>query len=136
MNVIASTTSARANSSERSSHALWWITVAAAALIVIAGLAALLAGLAFRGAEARRAITASATVAYVVQIAAFAIIWRLRRWNVVGAWGLGVALRFVALAVYALVAVRMLSLQPAPALFSLVTFFFVTTLAEPWLLRP
>jgi hypothetical protein len=44
-------------------------------------------------------------------------------------------LRFVTLAVYALVAVKTLALPAAPALFSLVTFFFLTTLAEPWLLR-
>ncbi len=136
MNVITSATSARANSPGRASHPLWWITVATGALVVIIALAALIAWLAFPGADARRAITASATLAYLVQIAAFAIVWRLRRWNVIGAWGLGVILRFATLAVYALVVVRMLSLQPAPALFSLVTFFFVTTLAEPWLLRP
>jgi len=53
---------------------------------------------------------------------------------VIGAWGLSALLRFAALAAYAL-SLKALALPAEPALISLVTFFFVTTLAEPWLLR-
>ncbi len=103
---------------------------------VIAGIACALAGFVFTGADSRRAVAISAGVAFAVQSAGFAIVWRLKRWNIMGAWGLAAGLRFLALAAYGLIAVRTLALPATAALFSLVTFFFVTTLAEPWLLRP
>jgi hypothetical protein len=50
-------------------------------------------------------------------------------------WGVGVLLRFVVLAAYALVGAKALGLPLAPALISLVAFFFVTSLVEPVLLK-
>jgi len=89
----------------------------------------------FDGPGGRHAVVVSAVTALVVQVAAFAVAWRLRGWNFLGAWGLGAAIRFVAIVVYAFVGLRIWSLDPTPALLSLVTFFFLSTLAEPWLLR-
>jgi hypothetical protein len=89
----------------------------------------------FAGADGHRAVLVSAAVAFVVQIAAFAAITGLRGWNVMGAWGVGVGIRFVALALYALVGIKVWALAPVPALLTLVICFFLSTLAEPWLLR-
>jgi hypothetical protein len=105
------------------------------ATLTILVVALILGGLVFTTSDGRRAVMVSAWTAWAVQLAGFAVVWRLKRWNVMGAWGLAMLLRFLTLAVYALVAVKVLQLPVAPALFSLVTFFFVTTLAEPWLLR-
>jgi hypothetical protein len=49
---------------------------------------------------------------------------------------MGMGLRFLTLAVYALLVVKALGLAQAPALLSLAGFFFVTTLVEPLLLKP
>jgi hypothetical protein len=103
--------------------------------IVIMALAALLDVTLFTSPAERRAVQISAEVAYAVQLAGFALLFRLRKWNVMAAWGLAAILRFGALAVYALVLVKPLGLPATAALCSLVTFFFVTTLAEPWLIR-
>jgi hypothetical protein len=110
------------------------LIVLALGAIVITGVAALLDVTAFPSPASRRAVQISAEIAYATQLAGFAILASLRRWNVIGAWGLAALLRFAALAAYAL-ALKALALPPVPALTSLVTFFFVTTLAEPWLIR-
>jgi hypothetical protein len=107
----------------------------AATTAVIIAVVALLLDQGFAGADAHHAVAVSAVVALVVQVVAFGVSWRLRRWNVMGAWGLGVAIRFVALGVYALVGVRAWGLAPVPALLAMVIFLFLSTLAEPWLLR-
>jgi hypothetical protein len=82
-----------------------------------------------------RAVVVSVAAAFVVQLVAFAVTWRLRGWNVMGAWGLGVGIRFVALGLYALVGVKVWGLAPVPALLAFAIFLFLSTLAEPWLLR-
>lgn len=89
----------------------------------------------FRSPDGHRAVLVSAAVAFVVQVVAFAVIVGLRGWNVMGAWGVGVGIRFVALAAYALVGIKLWALAPVPALLTLVLCFFLSTLAEPWLLR-
>jgi hypothetical protein len=81
------------------------------------------------------AVVVSVAAAFVVQLVAFAVTWRLRVWNVIGAWGLGVGIRFVALGLYALVGVKVWRLAPVPALLAFAIFLFLSTLAEPWLLR-
>jgi hypothetical protein len=53
----------------------------------------------------------------------------------VAAWGAGALLRFVALVVYALVAVKVVGLPSLPALLSLFVFFFLSMLLEPLFLR-
>ncbi|MCX5766232.1 MAG: hypothetical protein NTZ43_03270 [Gemmatimonadetes bacterium] len=104
-------------------------------LLVAVGGAALLTRL-VPGPEAARAIWTSAWIAIVVQGIGFGFAWSLRKEHVMLGWGMGMMLRFVSLAVYALVGVRVLGLTLAPALLSLAGFFFVTTLVEPILLTP
>lgn len=102
---------------------------------VVIGLAGLLFGLAYSSDAGRHAIVASAGLAWVAQAMAFAIAWRLRIWNVMAAWTLGMLLRLVVLMLYGLVGVRALSLPPEAALVSMAVFFFLSTLIEPWFLR-
>jgi hypothetical protein len=102
---------------------------------VAIGLAGVLFGLAYRSGAGRHAILASALLAWVAQAMAFGIVWRLRVWNVMAAWTLGMLLRLVVLVAYGLAGVRVLSLQPEPALVSMAVFFFLSTLIEPWFLR-
>ena len=83
----------------------------------------------------RHAVFVSAIVALVVQLFAFAIAKLSAASNMLAGWGVGVLLRFVVLAAYALVGAKALGLPLAPALISLVAFFFVTSLVEPVLLK-
>jgi hypothetical protein len=101
-------------------------TVAAAAWVLTFALS---------GDGAGRAILISAFVAAAVQIGAFAISQSLVRTNLVAAWGAGSLVRFVALVVYALVAVKVMALPALPALLSLFVFFFLSMLLEPLFLR-
>jgi hypothetical protein len=82
------------------------------------------------------AIVVSAVIAYVVQLVSFAIAREWAATNVIAGWGLGMLIRFFVLAIYALIGVKVLGLQLTPALVSLAVFFFVSTLAEPVLLKP
>lgn len=90
----------------------------------------------YPGPQALRAILVSAVVAFVVQVLSFALARRTAATNPFAGYGLGVLLRFVTLGVYALVFVPRLALPSMPALLSLATFFFVSTLVEPPLLKP
>ena len=105
----------------------------AAAMIAVAGLA--LAGVFRETPGAAKALEAGAIVAWGTQVVAFATVWRLRLAGVqiMGAWGAGAGIRFVAVVLFALFGIKQLA--PAPALIGIVTFFFLTTLAEPWLFR-
>lgn len=91
--------------------------------------------LVFPSMDGRQAIVTSALVAFAVQLFGFAIVRFAARSNPIAGWGLGVLLRFVVLAVYALVIVKAFALASAPALVSLATFFFLSTLVEPLLLN-
>jgi hypothetical protein len=108
-------------------------TVAQAVLVAIA--AYLLSHFVWTGAEAERAIRASAWLAVGVQVATFAIARLVARQNIMAGWGLGVMLRFAALAMWAFLGVKALGLAGSPALLSLVIFFFVSTLIEPLFLN-
>lgn len=99
------------------------------------GVAALLATtavllLVFRGPGGRAAVLTSLAIAAVVQTLAFLAARAVSPRRVMEVWVGGAAVRLVVLVVYALVALRPLGLPAAPALLSLATFFFVTTLAE------
>ncbi len=101
------------------------------ALVLIVLVCGMLLAIPFSSGDDRRAIAASAGVAIVVQMFAFAIgrIASPRRFF--AGWVAGAALRFVTLVTYALVAVRALAMPAPAALISLVTFLFVSTLVEP-----
>ena len=90
---------------------------------------------AFPTAADAHAIVVSAAIAYVVQLVSFTIARSWAATNVVAGWGLGMLIRFFVLALYALIGVKVLQLQPTSALVSLAAFFFVSTLAEPVLLK-
>ena len=105
---------------------LRFAAVCAVTIAALAGLFALL----LRAPAARHAVLVSAVVAFAVQVAAFAAIRAAGRERLYSAWLGGGLLRMAALVVYGLVAVREYALAPAPALLSLATFLFVTTLVE------
>jgi hypothetical protein len=107
----------------------------AAATLAIVGGAGWVFTRVYPGADGRRAVLASAAVAVVVQLLGFAILQLAKKSNPIGAWGLGALLRMGVLAVYALVVVQAFGLASAPALLSLATFFFLSTLVEPLLLN-
>jgi hypothetical protein len=90
---------------------------------------------AFPTAADSHAIVVSAAIAYVVQLVSFAVARAWAATNVIAGWGLGMLLRFFVLAMYALIGAKVLGLQLTPALVSLAVFFFVSTLAEPVLLK-
>jgi hypothetical protein len=103
------------------------------ALIALAGWSL---GLVFASTEERRAIWVSAGVAYVVQLITFSVARASLGRNVMAGWGIGVLVRLLALGVYALAIVKAYALAPTAALISLATFFFLSTLVEPLLLKP
>lgn len=109
-------------------------SIFAGVMVAFVAIAAVLFGLLFRSPADHRAIAVSAAVALGVQLFAFAVMLVVRGTSVFAAWGLGILLRFVALVVYAFLVLRGLGLPPASALFSLVAFFFLSTLVEPVLL--
>ena len=98
--------------------------------LVVTALAAGLLLLVFRGPGGRQAVLTSAAVALVVQALTFLAARAAAPGRILAVWGGGAAARAVVLVLYALVALRPLGLPAAPALLSLATFFFVTTLAE------
>ena len=107
-------------------------------LLACLGTVALIAGVlafVFTGEGERRAVAIGAAVAVVVQLAAFAVARGFASRNVMAGWGLGVAVRFVAFALWALVLVRWLGLPGSAALLSMACYLFVTTLIEPFFLK-
>ena len=107
---------------------------AVASAAVIMGVA-LIFGLIFDSPVDHRAIRVSALIAYFVQLFGFVVVLLVRTSNIFAAWGLGMLLRFITLAVFALLVVRGMQLPAEPALISMVAFFFLTTLVEPVLLK-
>ena len=103
--------------------------------IAMIAIAAWLLTLALTGTGAASAIVISATVAVVVQIAAFAVTTIMAPRNIIAAWGAGALARMLTLFVYALLAVKVLGLPSVPALISMAVFLFLTTLLEPLFLR-
>jgi len=105
----------------------------AATVLVVLVFGALLAVL-FSSPEERRAIEVSAAVTVVVQLFAFIVARLVPKSNFMAGWLIGVALRFVTLIVYGIVAVKGVGMPAPAALISLVTFLFISTLVEPKLL--
>lgn len=97
------------------------------ALLVVAGL---VLRAVFRGPGAGPAIATSAAVALVVQLLSFIAARAAPERQILMVWVAGAGVRLLTLVAYALGVVRLLGLPAAPALLSLATFFFVTTLAE------
>jgi len=102
-----------------------------AQLVLVFGLMVVMQRFVWPGDEAARAVQASAWLAVVVQLFTFAIARLVARQQVIAAWGLGVLMRFAAVAFWAFLGIKALGLLASPALLSLVVFFFVSTLVEP-----
>lgn len=91
---------------------------------------------AFHGPDDAAAIRLSAVVAIVVQLAAFGAVRLLGPRRVIVGWGIGALLRLATLTVYGLLVVKaLIALPMVAALIALASFFFVTTLIEPLLLK-
>jgi hypothetical protein len=106
--------------------------LATLALITLVGW---LLGLFYATAPEHRAIRVSAMIAIGVQLLTFTIMRLVSRENVVAGWGMGMLLRFAALAIHGLVLAKALGLPSAAALVSLAAFLFVTTTVEPLFLK-
>lgn len=107
----------------------------AAVTAAVVALVGWLLSLAFHDAGSGTAILVSALVAVAVQLVAFTITRAMTPQNVIAGWGTGALLRMSVLFIYAFVAVKGLGMAAAPALLSLATFFFLSTLLEPLFLR-
>jgi hypothetical protein len=93
----------------------------------------------FRTVEQHNAMLVSAGLAFAVQLGSYALLRPARPGH--GApgelmlrWGIGAVIRFFVLVLYAPIA-RIVNLSLEAALVSLVTFFFMTMMAEPLLLE-
>ncbi len=106
-----------------------------AALIVIA---TIILRAYFRTVEEHDAMLVSAGLAFAVQLGAYALLRSGRRREPTGEviirWALGAGLRLMVLVLYAPLA-RILNISLEAALVSLVTFFFLTMMAEPLMLE-
>lgn len=103
--------------------------------IVVALLAFGLSRFVWTDAASQHTVVVSAWVAFVVQIFTFSICRLVAVQNLIAGWGIGTLLRFATVGVWAFVMIKALGLVPGPALLSLVTFFFVSTLIEPLFLN-
>jgi hypothetical protein len=116
-------------------RALSFFAGVSVALIIVA---TIILRLYFRTVEQHHAMLVSAGLAFAVQLGSFALLRPARPGK--GApgelmirWAIGAVLRFVVLLLYAPIA-RVFFLSLEAALVSLVTFFFLTMMAEPLLL--
>lgn len=117
-------------------RALGFFAGVSAALIIIA---TIVLRFYFRTVEQHHAMLVSAGLAFAVQFGSYALLRPARRGK--GApgellirWGIGAVLRLFVVVVYAPIA-RIMFLAVEAALVSLVTFFFLTMMAEPLLLE-
>ena len=83
----------------------------------------------------RQAIVASAVLALVVQLLAFTVARMFKDRHVFVGWGMGSAMRFVALALYAVIVAKLWGAPVMAALLSFAAFLFVTTVIEPLFLK-
>ena len=82
-----------------------------------------------------RAVMFSGAFAMAVQAVAFLVARAYRTRNLLLGWGIGSAVRVVALVIYAVVLARLGRASLAPALLSFAAFLFVTTVFEPVFLK-
>lgn len=112
-----------------------WLGYAAAGAVltlVVAAVAVVVAG-----SEAATAVAVAAVLAYLLQLAAFAVLVVVRGRSdlfMLG-WVAGMGLRFAAVGAVAWWVTRTAALPAAPLLVSLVAFMFVLVLLEPVFLR-
>ena len=103
----------------------------ALASFVVIAVAAGAFSLAWDDGAARQVVLASAGLAFVVQLVAFAVARLLAaNGHGIAGWGLGAVFCFVALVVYGFVC-RAAGLPTSAGMISLATFFFLTEVIEP-----
>jgi hypothetical protein len=117
-------------------RALLFFAGVSAALIIIA---TIILRTYFRTVDQHRAMLISAGLAFAVQLGSYALLRPARAGRgapgeLLMRWGIGAVLRFFVLILYAPIA-RIINLSVEAALVSLVTFFFLTMMAEPLLLE-
>lgn len=105
-----------------------------ASCVVTVGLIVAVCAL-FLRESAMRAVLISGGVAVGIQVGAFLVARAYRARNLLLGWGLGSAMRVVALVVYAVILARLGGASLAPALLSFAAFLFVTTVFEPVFLK-
>ena len=117
-------------------RALGFFAGVSAALIIVA---TIVLRTYFRTVAQHNAMLISAGLAFAVQLGSYALLRSARPGH--GApgellirWGIGAVLRFFVLVLYAPLA-RIINLSLEAALVGLVTFFFLTMMAEPLLLQ-
>jgi hypothetical protein len=120
----------------REGRAISFFAGVSAALIITA---TIILRMYFRTVEQHNAMLVSAGLAFAVQLGSYALLRPARPGH--GApgelmlrWGIGAVIRFFVLVLYAPIA-RVVNLSLEAALVSLVTFFFMTMMAEPLLLE-
>ena len=107
-----------------------YLAACVAAIAVIGGISAL-----FTEGLGRQAILASAVLALVVQLLAFTVARMFLDRHVFIGWGMGSAMRFIALAIYAVIVAKLWGAPIMAALLSFAAFLFVTTVIEPLFLK-
>jgi hypothetical protein len=120
----------------REERALGYFAGVSAALIIIA---TIVLRTYYRTVEQHQAMLISAGLAFAVQVGSYALLRPARPGHGVPGellirWGIGAVLRLFVLVLYAPIA-RIANLSIEAALVSLVTFFFLTMMAEPLLLE-
>lgn len=102
-------------------------------LAAVAGIAALVwvAAALMVAPGQRHAVTVGVVAAAVWQMVVLTVTLVALHRNRLAAFGVGMLARFLLVALAALVGVPALGLSPAPALLSMVTVLFATTLIEP-----
>lgn len=106
---------------------------AASSVAIVAVISAV--AFAFTDPAGRQVVIASACLALAVQMLAFAVARLLQPRHLLLGWGLGSAMRFTALVLYAVVVAKLWRAPIAPALLSFAAFLFVTTVVEPVFLK-
>lgn len=119
----------------REKRAISFFAGVSAALIITA---TIILRMYFRTVEQHNAMLVSAGLAFAVQLGSYALLRPARPGHGVPGelmlrWGIGAIMRFFVLVLYAPIA-RIANLSLEAALVSLVTFFFMTMMAEPLLL--
>jgi hypothetical protein len=120
----------------KEARALGLFAVVSAALIIIA---TVILRTYFRTVDEHRSMLVSAGLAFAVQLGTYALLRPGRSGHsapgvLLIRWGIGAVVRLLVLVLYAPVA-RVMFLSLDAALVSLVTFFFLTMMAEPLLLE-
>jgi hypothetical protein len=83
-----------------------------------------------------RSVWSSVAVAVVVQAISFGLMRLMQPVNVMAGYALGMILRILSLVLFGYFGVKGFGLALEPALLSLAGFFFISTLIEPFFLKP